>query len=398
MSQAVVGHSSAPLAQLVLPFVQPHIPVFTTTVNPPASVAELLPVELAARLDTVDVISRKMLAGRLQGERRGKRRGRSVEFDDYREYVPGDDLRHIDWNVLARLDKFFIKLFQEEEDLSLDLLIDCSPSMHAGEPTKLLFAARLACALGYLGLVHNNRVSVTCFGNTWPGSTAINTNTATNTATDAQPSSRLTLKRLEPLRGRRNTQRLVQFILDQAFLPPAGVSAIAADVGLDKAIRAAVSRPSGAKGVLILISDMLVPPVDKTPGYDAALRTLGAACGGSIGRGGATVDAYIIQTLAPTELDPAGENASGANTAAPGRTRAAQLLGDVRLTDAETGRAAELTITPRLIATYRQALTRYNQQLSAACAARGIGFVSVPTDVEIASLVLGLLRRRGIVG
>jgi len=366
--------------------------VFTTTVNPPVSIAELLPVELAARLDTVDVISRKVLAGRLQGERRGKRRGRSVEFDDYREYVPGDDLRHIDWNVLARLDKFFIKLFQEEEDLSLDLLVDCSPSMHAGDPSKLLFAARLACALGYLGLVHNNRVSVTCFGNSWPGAVA------SATTTESQPPSRLAIKRLEPLRGRRNTQRLVQFILDQAFIPPAGISATTADVGLDKAIRAVVSRPSGAKGVLVLISDMLVPPVGNVPGYEAAIRTLGAACGNVAGRGGATVDGYIIQTLAPTELDPSGEDASGADAAAPGRTRGPQLLGDVRLTDAETGRAAELTVTPSLISAYRQALARYNQQLAAACSARGIGFVSVPTDLEIAGLVLGLLRRRGIVG
>lgn len=372
----------------------PPSPLFTTTVNPPVSIAELLPVELAAQLDAVDVISRKLLAGRLQGERRGKRRGRSVEFDDYREYVPGDDLRHIDWNVLARFDKFFIKLFQEEEDLSLDLLIDCSPSMHAGEPAKLLFAARLACALGYLGLVHNNRVSVTCFGNAWPGSAASIVATSANTS----PPSRLAIKRLEPLRGRRNTQRLVQFILDQVFIPPAGVAATTADVALDKAIRAVVSRPSGAKGVLVLISDMLVPPVGKVPGYDAALRTLGAACGGGVGRGGATVDAYVIQTLAPTELDPAGESVSGEDTGAPNRTRNAQLLGDVRLTDAETGRAAELTVTPRLIATYRQAISRYNQQLGVCCTARGVGFVSVPTDLEIASVVLGLLRRRGIVG
>ncbi len=385
--------------QLVLPsFALSPVarPVFTTTVNPPVSIAELLPVELAARLDTVDVISRKMLAGRLQGERRGKRRGRSVEFDDYREYVPGDDLRHIDWNVLARLDKFFIKLFQEEEDLSLDLLIDCSPSMHAGDPSKLLFSARLACALGYLGLVHNNRVSVTCFGNSWPS--AVATATSSTLATESLPQSRLSLKRLEPLRGRRNTQRLVQFILDQAFIPPVGVSAITADVGLDKAIRAVVSRPSGAKGVLVLISDMLVPPAGNVAGYEAAVRTLGAACGGVSGRGGATVDGYIIQTLAPTELDPSGEEAETADSAAPGRTRGPQLRGDVRLTDAETGRAAELTVTPSLISAYRQALARYNQQLSAACSARGIGFVSVPTDLEIAGLVLGLLRRRGIVG
>ena len=75
-----------------------------------------------------DVMSRKLLAGKMKGERRSKRRGQSVEFADYRNYVIGDDLRFIDWNIYARLDRLFLKLFLEEEDLSLYVLVDVSKS------------------------------------------------------------------------------------------------------------------------------------------------------------------------------------------------------------------------------------------------------------------------------
>jgi uncharacterized protein (DUF58 family) len=80
--------------------------------NRPRSVQELVSAEFCARLDRLDVLSRRIFAGKMQGERRSKRRGQSVEFEDYRNYVAGDDLRHVDWNVFARLDRFFIKVFQ----------------------------------------------------------------------------------------------------------------------------------------------------------------------------------------------------------------------------------------------------------------------------------------------
>ncbi|MCW5769707.1 MAG: DUF58 domain-containing protein, partial [Phycisphaeraceae bacterium] len=85
------------------------------------TIDDLLGRELLSRLDRVDLLSRKVFGGKLPGERRSRRRGRSVEFDDFRPYVPGDDLRHIDWNVLARLERLVIKLFREDEDLALYL-------------------------------------------------------------------------------------------------------------------------------------------------------------------------------------------------------------------------------------------------------------------------------------
>src|ERR1700761_5976843 len=120
----------------------------------------LLDSAFMARLDQLDVMSRKMLAGKLKGERRSKRRGQSVEFADYRNYVIGDDLRFIDWNIYARLDRLFLKLFLEEEDLSIYILIDTSRSCDYGTPNKAQYLKQVAASLGYIGLVNHNRVHV----------------------------------------------------------------------------------------------------------------------------------------------------------------------------------------------------------------------------------------------
>ena len=101
-----------------------------------ATAASLLPPDLLARLERLELVSRKVFRGQIKGERRSRRKGQSVEFADFRPYVPGDDLRMIDWNLYARLDQLFLKLFQEEEDLHFHALVDASESMNFGDPTK----------------------------------------------------------------------------------------------------------------------------------------------------------------------------------------------------------------------------------------------------------------------
>jgi len=115
------------------------------------------------KLERLSLITRRPFAGQMKGEKRSVKRGTSVEFADYREYVLGDDLRYVDWNMAARLEKLFVKLFIEEEDLYLALLIDTSRSMEFGTPKKLHYAVRVAAALGYIGLANYDRVSVTAF-------------------------------------------------------------------------------------------------------------------------------------------------------------------------------------------------------------------------------------------
>lgn len=116
------------------------------------------------KLDRLAILSRRAMAGQLQGERRSPKRGQSVEFADFRPYAPSDDFRRIDWNAYARLERFFIKLFVEEEDLTVHLLLDASQSMDWGEPNKLEYARRVAGALGYIALAGLDRVTVTALG------------------------------------------------------------------------------------------------------------------------------------------------------------------------------------------------------------------------------------------
>src|SRR5919206_3238173 len=116
------------------------------------------------QLERLTLLLRSPVRGGLKGGRRSVKRGQSVEFADYRDYALGDDLRQLDWNVYARLEKLFVKLFVEEEDVTVTFVVDASASMAAGRPPKLLFAKRAAAALGYIGLASEDRVAVSVLG------------------------------------------------------------------------------------------------------------------------------------------------------------------------------------------------------------------------------------------
>lgn len=116
------------------------------------------------KLDRLSLITRRAMVGEVQGERRSPRRGSSVEFADFRPYTRGDDLRQIDWNLYARLERVFLKMFVAEEELTVHLLVDCTASMDWGEPNKLTYARRVAGAFGYVALTSLDRVTVAAFG------------------------------------------------------------------------------------------------------------------------------------------------------------------------------------------------------------------------------------------
>lgn len=324
----------------------------------PEKPEELLSPSLMRRLDRLDIRSRKVFPGKLQGERRSKKRGQSVEFDDFRQYVPGDDPRFIDWNVYARMDRLVLKLFLEEEDMALHIAIDASGSMRAGQgdKCKLTYAAKLGMALGYVGLVKQNRVGLSVFGRT---------------------SEAGGLARLPDLRGRHQVRRMSQFVVDHVF-PESGVSSGAA---LTEALAATfnealtgIARQRIGKGVMVVISDFLVPD-----GYERGLKSLAAAGG---------YDTYCMQLLTPEEMDPTLQLGSGAGS----------LLGDLRLTDIETGGATEVTITKELLKRYRERVKEYCEGLSKFCAARAMNYMLVTTDQPIEPLILDTFRRRGLLG
>ncbi len=127
--------------------------------NSPESV-NLLDAEFMRRIERLNLITRRIFHGSMKGERRSVNRGSSVEFADYRNYSVGDDFRRVDWNVYARLEKLFLKLFMEEEDLNVYILIDTSKSMDFGNPAKLLFAKQVAAALSYIALSNMDRAGI----------------------------------------------------------------------------------------------------------------------------------------------------------------------------------------------------------------------------------------------
>jgi uncharacterized protein (DUF58 family) len=125
--------------------------------------------EFLKKLEYLYIVSKKIVAGQNQAERKTRIVGSGIEFADHRSYSPGDDFRGLDWKVFARTEKLFLRLFEEEEDLYIYFLLDCSRSMLLGEPTKWDYAKRVAAALGYIGLSNLDRVSIIPFSSKLDG-------------------------------------------------------------------------------------------------------------------------------------------------------------------------------------------------------------------------------------
>jgi uncharacterized protein (DUF58 family) len=299
----------------------------------PKAVEDLLSSELIAKLDPLDLSSKRVFFGKLKGERRSKKRGQSVEFADHRQYVSGDDIRHIDWNIYARLDQLFLKLFLEEEDLSLSLVLDCSASSDCGEPNKFLFMQRACAALGYVGLVNLNRVSVSAMGDDGRGNSIV--------------------AALRDLRGRRRLHDLCSFLCARE---PVGAFSFK-----DACERVALTRRG--KGVMMVFSDFFFKE-----GYEEGLRRL-------VGHG---YDVFCVQVLSPQEVEP-------------------PITGDLRLRDVEDSDQAEVTISAPLLKRYKANLAAYCKELELFCLRRDMQLLTVRSDTPVDVLVLDYLRRRGVV-
>lgn len=296
-------------------------------------VGPLLSPTLLHRLERLELVSRKIFRGRMKGERISRRKGQSVEFADFRNYVPGDDLRLIDWNLYARLDQLFLKLFQEEEDLHFYALVDTSASMNFGSPNKLRVAKQLAAALGYIGLCRGDRVCVQALG----------------------PAG----KSAPVVRSRGGLWKMLQYL---DGLAPAPHHAPAASVSLHDGVKDFVLR-GVSRGVVVLITDLM----DKA-GYESALRML-------IGR---QMDVFVLQVLSQEELEPS-------------------LRGDRRLIDVEDGDAAEITVNQYVIDRYQETLNSFLHDVRHFCASRSIMHVLVPTDTSVETVMTKYLRSRGVV-
>ena len=299
-----------------------------------ATSSKLLTPELLAQLERLELVTRKVFRGRMKGERRSKRKGQSVEFADFRNYVAGDDLRLLDWNLYARLDKLIIKLFLEEEDLHFYTLIDSSLSMDFGSPTKLEYAKQLAAALGFVGLIRTDRVRIETL-NQGVG------------------------ERGPILRGRHSVWRMLEHV---NAIQPEAIDPEKGPVPLAEGVKNFCLRNAG-KGVVVLISDLM----DKA-GYEQALRYFVSH----------QVDCFVIHVLSQEELEP-------------------DVQGDLKLVDCEDQDIAEITVSAPLMNRYKQTLNAFVAGAQEFCTKRGMHYFLANNQLPVQELVAQHLRRRGLV-
>jgi uncharacterized protein (DUF58 family) len=305
----------------------------------------LLTPELLRRLEQFQLLAARRAKSSAKGERRSRARGQSVEFADYRNYVHGDDFRYLDWNLYGRLERLFLKLYEEERELPVRIFLDASESMTFGEPRKFDFARQVAAAIGYVALSGFDRVSVIPFPN--------QTNDA-NTDPGARIAELAARGALRAVRGKRSA---IQFFQNLGTLTAGGAA------NLNEALRRGALEARQA-GVAVVLSDFLDPA-----GYESGLNAL-------VGRG---FQVDLVQILAPDELSPS-------------------TFGDLRLVDSESGATQEVTFGRFRLKAYRQTVQNFMQRLREFCQARGINFFTASSNTDLQDLLLKQLRKAEVWG
>jgi uncharacterized protein (DUF58 family) len=285
------------------------------------------------KLERLTLIANKIRTGAIKGERRSTRRGTSIEFADYRNYVQGDDLRRLDWNIYARLERPFIKLLEDEEDLAVHLLLDASASMdwpRSGERDhhKFLYARRVLAGLAYIALGGGDQVTVTVLGGD-------------------------DVHRWGPLRGRGHTLSLLLWLEKTVTRGQVNLNQVLDDY----------ARRTARAGVCVVLTDLLSPD-----GYEDGVRALQ-------GRGH---EVSIIQILSPDEVKP-------------------ELIGDLKLIDVETGVPQDVTVDEGMRELYINRLQAWQAEIGAYCIRRGIHYIAAETSTPWEQLILSELRQARVV-
>ena len=216
----------------------------------------LLDPAFLRKLEALSLRSRRPIRTGVRGERRSRTLGRGMEFADYRSYQSGDDYRHIDWSIYSRLDRLFVRLFSEDEEVNVHLLIDTSPSMVWGGPRKLDYAVQIAAAIGYVALANLDRVGAVTFGSR--------------------------LQSLLPLqRSRSHIFRLFEFL--------GALTGPVQDASSLRQVMREYAHRTKRRGLLVIISDLLYPD-----GYEEGLALARYD----------RFDPFVVQVLSEDELTP----------------------------------------------------------------------------------------------
>jgi uncharacterized protein (DUF58 family) len=303
---------------------------------------ELFGADFERRLEGLALVARRVFEGRFRAERRSKKSGAGIEFADHREYAPGDDFRFVDVRLWSRTDRLFVKLFEEEEDLSVHVLVDVSRSMAvpAADRTsggfvtsKLVIAKRLAAALAYIALSGLDRVSV---------------------ATLADGKAKV----LPAVRGKARIHRVLELLATESHETMGGPGA----TDLEGAVRVFATQTK-KRGLAILVSDLYDPK-----GFELAIDRLRHA----------RFEVVVLQIWDPREAKRLG-------------------TGDLVLVDSETGERREVTLTPEMLARFEEAQTKHRQRALAYCRQKQVAYAEVPIDVPWDESVLRVLARGGLV-
>lgn len=312
----------------------------------------LLDPTFLRKLELLRIQARRAFPGSMRGERRSTRRGASVEFADFRKYEAGDDFRHVDWNIYARLERLMLRQFVEEEDVRIDILIDQSRSMHYGERvTKFDFARRAAAALAFLGISSLDQVGVATF----------------DSAVRLQ-------KRAS--RGRGHLMSLLAFleslsndVRDNSSPTPSEEGKQDADSQTNErtnlsAVLRAYQKNTVRPGILFIISDFF----DESD-FRQALRLLAQR----------KFDVNLIQVLADEEVAP-------------------EVAGDWLMVDAESGEEREITLNDRTVAAYKKTLAEFTDSLDMFCRASGIGYTFMQASAKFEELLVKNLLESQMAG
>ena len=292
------------------------------------------------KLESLAFLSRRLYRGQSRGAHLSVRRGTSLDFADFRGYQPGDDFRTIDWGIYGRLDRLVVRLYAEEEDLSVHLLLDASASMTFGAPPKIDYARRLAAALGYVGIGSLDRVGVTTFG---------------------AGLARGSAAALAPRRGRAQLFHILEYL---SALAPSGPT----DIGrsLEE-----YGRRSRNPGLAIVISDLLDDsggvfggPYGGLEGYRRGLQALAFH----------DFEVVLVHVLDREEISPGEEGA-------------------LRLTDLETGQVLPIHVDRQLLAAYRARLGGFFSEVESFCLRNRIEYLRAATIVPFEDVVLRYLRQ-----
>lgn len=290
--------------------------------------------DFLARLEPLSLLARRIVSGQMRAERRSSRFGSSIEFAEYRPFVSGDDWRHIDWNAFARWRQLVLKLFVEEEDLHVHLLLDCTGSMDWGSPVKFDFCRQIVAGLAYITLANLDRASIVPFGN-----------------------SRYDLWR--PSRGRHRFLQMLRYLAKCPVVPqnsnPQSLQ--------DGARRWIATQPR--RGMAIWVSDLFGCDLKDALQALDRLRYTKHELG-------------VIQVMDPGEGD-AGER------------------GEYELVDTETGNLRKAIVDHKARVEYRQQFEAYQQEIRDYCRRNQIALIQTDTRLSVPDLLMRILLQGGFV-